>query len=165
MNVRAPRDPYAAVVRQFERYGVRYVVVGMSGINYYAKVPAHSFATMDYDLFLEPTLKNVEQALRCLKRLGCTMGTADGPLAADSLRPVVRQRRTIVATTSEGLMVELLLHISGFMFADLARDAATFTMQGVPVKVGRLPKLIASKKLSNRPKDRQFLQRYGTLDV
>ena len=101
--------------------------------------------------------------MRCLKRLGYALGTADGSLAADSLRYVVRQRRTVVATTPDGLMVELLLHVSGFTFADLARDAATFVMHGVPVKVGRLHKLLASKKLANRPKDRQFLKRYGAL--
>ncbi len=158
-------DPYAAVIKQFERHGVRYVVVGMSGINYYAATPAQAFSTMDFDLLLEPTLKNVEQALRCLKRLGYSMGTAEGPLAADALRALVRRRRTLIATTSDGLMVELLLQVSGYTFTDLARDAATFVMHGVPIKVGRLQKLLASKKLANRPKDRQFLTRYGSLDA
>ncbi len=165
MTARVPRDPYAAVIRQFERYGVRYVVVGMTGINYYAATPAQSFGTMDFDVLLNPTIKNIEQALSCLKRLEFTMGTAEGPLTADSVRDVVRQRRTVIATTSEGLMVELWLQVSGFTFADLARDVATFMTHGVPIKVGRLQKLLASKKLANRPKDRQFLKRYGTLEA
>ena len=50
-----------------------------------------------------------------------------------------------------------------FPFSDLARDAATFTVRGVPVKVGRLTKLLTSKKLAGRLKDRQFLQRYRSL--
>ena len=160
MSARPLRDPYRAVIHQFNRYGVRYVVVGMTGINYYAKQPAQAFTTMDYDVFVEPTLANVGKAVACLNHLGFTVATADGLLMAKRLQAVVRARRTLMATTPDGLMVELLLGISGYPFADVARDAATFTVRGVPVKVGRLTKLLHSKKLAGRAKDRQFLQRY-----
>lgn len=43
------------------------------------------------------------------------------------------------------------------------RSAATFTVRGVPVTVGRLTKLLRSKKLAGRSKDRQFLRRYQSL--
>ena len=157
------RDPYRALVQQFNRRGVRYVVVGMAGINYYAATPAETFATMDYDLLLEPSLDNVEQAVHTLKGLGFTLGTSAGVLRGADLRRIVRGRTTLIATTPEGLMVELLLEVSGYSFADLARDAATVTVRGVPIKVGRLSKLLRSKKLAGRPKDRRFLQRYEAL--
>ena len=160
MSRAIPHDPYRMVVQRFNRHGVRYVVVGMAGINYYARSPAQAFATMDYDLFVEPTLANVEQAVACLKRLDFMVATTDGPLRVEDIRKVVRARRTIVATTPDGLMIELLLAISGYTFADVARDAVTFTVRGVPVKVGRLIKLLQSKKSAGRAKDRQFLQRY-----
>lgn len=156
-------DPYRAVIQGFNRQGVRYVVVGMAGINYYARRPDEAFSTLDYDMFLEPTLPNVEKALRGLARAGFTVGTAAGPMKDADLTGVVRERRTLVATTPDGVMVELLLKISGFPFSDLARDAATFTVRGVPVKVGRLAKLLTSKKLAGRPKDRQFLRRYRSI--
>ena len=160
---RAPQDPYRAVIQQFNRSGVRYVVVGMAGINYYARNPSETFATLDYDVFLDPTLRNVEQALRCLKALSFTVGTATGALAAADLKGVVRDQRTIVATTAEGVTIELLLRVSGYPFSDLAKDAATFTVRRVPVRVGRLTKLLRSKKLAGRSKDRQFLRRYQAL--
>ena len=163
MTSRALQDPYRAVIHQFNRYGVRYVVVGMSGINYYAANPAQTFATLDYDIFIEPTLRNVEQALRCVKRLGFSVGTSSGPLKASGIKAIVRERKTLVATTTDGLTVELLFSVSGYAFSDLIRDAATFTVRGVPVKVGRLTKLLASKKLAGRAKDRQFLRRYQAL--
>ena len=163
MTRRVLRDPYRAVIGSFNRYGVRYVVVGMSAINYYADAPAQTFATMDYDVFVEPTLANVDRALQCLARMSFTIGTAEGPLKPDALQAVVRDRRTLVATTVDGFMIELLLRISGYTFSDIARDAATFTARGVPVKVGRLRKLLRSKQLAGRPKDRQFLRRYQSI--
>ena len=163
MTARTLQDPYRAVIQQLNRYGVRYLVVGMAGINYYASSPAQTFATLDYDCFIEPTLMNVEQALRCVNRLGFTVGTSAGPLKTKEIKAIVRDHTTLVATTPDGLMVELWLAVSGYAFSDLARDAATFTVRGVPVKVGRLTKLLRSKQLAARAKDRQFLQRYQSL--
>ncbi|MBI3010726.1 MAG: hypothetical protein HYY57_07075 [Candidatus Omnitrophica bacterium] len=163
MEARALQDPYRAVIQCFNRYGVQYVVVGMAGINYYANTPAQTFATMDYDLFIDPTIRNVTHVLQCLKRLKFTIGTAEGPLESQEVRRLVKDRRTLVATTHEGVAIELLLAISGYVFSEIARDAATFTVRGVPVKVGRLTKLLRSKKLAGRSKDRQFLRRYQSL--
>jgi len=163
MMRRALADPYRAVLRQFNRHGIKYVVVGMSGINYYARSPAETFATLDYDIFLNPTLKNVAQAVHLLKRLGFTIGTVAGPLREDVMTDVVRYRKTLVATTPDGLTVELLQEVSGYPFSELAKDAATFSVRGVPVRVGRLTKLLKSKQLAGRAKDRQFLRRYQAL--
>ncbi|MBI4394561.1 MAG: hypothetical protein HY583_00030, partial [Candidatus Omnitrophica bacterium] len=147
----------------FNRSGVRYVVVGLSGINYYAKNPRETFGTLDYDLFLEPSLPNIQKAIQTLKTLGFELGTTEGPFKLEVLKPLVRDRKTLVATTPDGLMIELLLQISGYPFSELARDAATFTVGRVPIRVGRLSKLLKSKQLADRPKDRQFLKRYKSL--
>ena len=44
----------------------------------YAESPAQGFVTMDYDMFVEPTLSNVEQAVQCLTHLGFMVGPAAG---------------------------------------------------------------------------------------
>lgn len=163
MRGRAAPDPYLTVIRALNRVGVQYVVVGMSGINYYARRLSDTFATMDYDLFLKPTLPNVQKALRQLRRLGFSFGTSAGAMEEREWRTVVRNRQTLVATSPDGLMVELLLAVSGYVFEELARDAATVTIRGTPITVGRLSKLLRSKRLAGRPKDRQFLRRYGAL--
>ncbi len=157
------QDPYRAVAQAFNRGGVRYVVIGLSGINYYAGSAAETFATLDYDIFLQPTRTNVELAVQCLKKLGFTVGTSAGLLKRGQLADVVRRRRTLVATTTDGVTVELLLEVSGYLFAELAKDAATFTVEGVTITVGRLAKLLRSKQVAGRPKDRQFLERYRSL--
>lgn len=157
-------DPYRAIAQRFNRLGVRYVVVGMSGINYYARNAAEMFATLDYDLFLEPTIHNVAKALRGLRAMGFTVGAAQGLVETHAdVRGIVRERQTLIASTPQGVTTELLLQISGYTFSELARDAATFTVRGVPVTVGRLTKLLRSKKLAGRSKDRQFLRRYQSL--
>ena len=163
MSPRRLLDPYQTVIGAFNRVGVRYVVVGMAGINYYARRPSEAFATMDYDLFLEPTLRNIQKAVAQLTRLGFSIGTTQGAFQPRELRAMVRDHRTLVATTPDGLMVELLLAVSGFTFADMAKDAATVTVRGTPIQVGRLPKLLKSKQVANRPKDRAFLRRYQVL--
>ena len=58
---------------------------------------------------------------------------------------------------------DLLLAVSGFTFAELLRDVATVTVHGTPITVGRLTKLLQSKRAANRPKDREFLRRYQAL--
>ena len=60
-------------------------------------------------------------------------------------------------------MIELLLEISGYPFSEMERDAVTFSAQGVPIRVGKLRKLLRSKQLAGRPKDRQFLRRQEAL--
>jgi len=156
-------DPYLAAIRALNRVGAQYVVVGMAGINYYAQQPSEAFVTMDYDVFVNPTLPNVRKAIAQLGRLGFSLGTSEGALQGPALRELVRDRRTLVATAPDGLMIELMLAVSGYTFASLARDAITVTIQGTPVKVGRLTKLLRSKRIAGRPKDRQFLKRYRLL--
>ena len=156
-------DPYRDVIDQFNRNGVRYVVVGMAGVNYYGTSPKEIFATMDYDIFLDPLLYNVEKTIKVLESLGFTLSASGSALRPERIRKTVRNRRTIIATNIHGIMVKLLLRVSGFAFSELGRDAATFTVEGIPVRVGRLNKLLQSKKLADRPKDRRFLKRYGSL--
>ncbi len=157
------KDPYRAVIQRFNRTGVRCVVVGMSGINYYARNPAETFATLDYDIFLEPTQSNVKKAVEGLQKMGFQLGTSAGTFKPGELKQLVRYRKTLVATTPEGLMVELILEVSGYPFSEMIKDSATFTVRGVPVRVARLNKLLRSKKMAGRPKDRRFLQRYEDL--
>ncbi len=156
-------DPYRAILHRFNQRGIRYVVVGMAGINYYATSPADTFATLDYDVLLDPTISNVERALHSLRVLGFTIGTSKGALRPSDLRMMVRQRRTLVATTPNGLMIDLLLRVSGYTFAELAEDAVTVSVRGVPIRVGKLHKLLRSKQVAGREKDRQFLARYAAL--
>ena len=157
------RDPYQTVIDRFNQSGIHYVVIGMAGINYYAWNASEIFGTMDYDIFLRPTLANVQKAIQLLENLGFSLGTARGQLQPSDIKRIVRSLETLVATNTDGIMLELLLKVSGYPFPELEKDAAIFSVGGIPVKVGRLKKLLQSKRAADRPKDRVFLKRYRML--
>src|SRR5437773_11882135 len=47
-------DAFARLVERLRRDGVRFVVIGLSGANYYARSAATLFVTQDRDVFLPP---------------------------------------------------------------------------------------------------------------
>jgi hypothetical protein len=49
---------------------IRFVLVGVTGINFYARDAAHAFATLDVDVLLDGTVSNLRDALE-------TRGSAD----------------------------------------------------------------------------------------
>ena len=160
MKIKKFSDPYQEVIYHFNQNAVEYVVVGMAGINYYASNPSMLFSTLDYDIFIEPTLGNTKNALEILIKLKFEISTKEGLFKPTELKNVVRNQSTLMATTTEGIMIELILGISGYAFSEIATDTVIFNIGKVPVKVGKLTKLLNSKKIADRPKDRQFLKRY-----
>jgi len=62
-------DPYLEVIKNFNRYKVKYVVIGVSGFNYFAKDAREMVVTYDYDIFINPEFSNVKKTIKILKRL------------------------------------------------------------------------------------------------
>ena len=153
-------DPYSELVECFNKAGVDYVVVGMSGINYYAQSALDAFGTQDYDLFLRPAVANAAKAFGVLKGLGYEMVAGEKRASEKNLKEILKEKRTILAVNPDGITFKLLFAVSGFFFKQLAGDAAIFRAGETLIRVGRLSKLLASKKAANRPKDRLFLKRY-----
>jgi hypothetical protein len=160
MNKRAMRDPYTELISKFNQKGVKYVVVGMSGINYYASKTQETFATQDFDIFVKPTIPNVKKAMESFKELNYDLSVKEGELKESFLKKVVKQKHTISATDPYGVMFELILAVSGYRFDQMESGATVFIVENVPVKVAKLRKLLRSKKIAGRPKDRFFLKRY-----
>lgn len=156
-------DPYTEVIHRFNQRGIRYVVIGLSGINYYAKDPSKSFSTQDYDLFLDNTIENLKKAAAVLTRLGFSVSARRGYFQSDKVKEIVQRQETLVATNPQGVQIELLLRVSGYVFRELDQDAKVFLVDEVPIRVGRLRKLLNSKKIAGREKDRLFLKRYQAL--
>ncbi len=144
--------------------GVEFVVVGVGGINFYVRDPSHAFSTLDLDVLLPPDATNLQEALRTLSEQGFRFEAGGEPFLERNdttiLGNVVRAAATLTARDAEGAQLDLMLSIRGFSFAELAADARTFSVGEVPVRVGLLEKLLRSKELSGRPKDREFLRQF-----
>ena len=65
-GVSRPTSGYLSGLTALVEAGVQLVIVGVGGINFYAREPAQAFATLDLDALLEPTIANLKGALRAL---------------------------------------------------------------------------------------------------
>lgn len=144
--------------------GVDFVIVGVGGINFYARTPAQAYATLDLDALLPPAAENLARALRVLAELGYVFEAGGEPFvdANDpvTLARIVERGASLAAIHSDGTELDLMTSISGFRFSELAEDATPFEIAGVEVRVGRLEKLLRSKQASGRPKDLEFLRSF-----
>lgn len=57
-------NPYLAFIRELRRKKVRFLLVGVFGINHYAPGPAFAFSTLDCDILVEPDILNWRPAWR-----------------------------------------------------------------------------------------------------
>jgi predicted nucleotidyltransferase len=146
--------------------GVRFIVVGVGGINFYARTPAYAFATLDLDALLAPSVANFRQALRVLSDLGYSFEAGGEPFVdLDDelvLRRDIENGANISAIHSDSGQIDLMTSISGFDHEGLSEDAATFDVSGTPIRVGRLEKLLRSKAASGRAKDQAFLRAFNS---
>lgn len=156
-------DPYAELLDKFNRKGVKYVVVGMSGINYYASKTKETFATQDFNIFVKPTIENIKKSLSVFKGLGYNLTANEQNVDDSSIKDIARDKRTILATDAYGIAFELMLAVSGYTFSQMEQDATVFIVGKIPIKVARLNKLLTSKKIAGRKKDKLFLKRFEIL--
>lgn len=156
-------DPYSIVLDEFNRKNIKYVVIGMSGINYYASNVREAFGTLDFDVFIKPTINNIKKTLFALNKLDYIITIGGHEITNKTIADIIRQKKTISASDPYGILIELILAVSGFTFSQMEKDAKIFMIGNIPIKVAQLTKLLASKKIANRSKDRLFLKRYEIL--
>lgn len=147
------------------RARVDYVIVGVGGINFYARDAGELVATQDLDLFVAPLVDNLQRALAALHEAGFSFAAADEPFV-DLADPVIlgnliRNAASLTAHHPAGAQLDLMLAASGLRYSDLAQDAERFRLGEVETRVGRLEKLLLSKERSGRPKDIEFLRLYA----
>jgi hypothetical protein len=159
-----PASGFLRALSALSEAGVSCVIVGVGGINFYARTPAQAFATLDLDALLEPTVENLRAALRVLDQLGYDFEAGGEPFLDReedaALRTIVRNGASLSALHRQSGQLDLLLSVSGFSYVELASDAVEFRLADVCVRVGALEKLLLSKQASGRPKDLAFLQAF-----
>lgn len=145
--------------------GVEFVVVGVSGINFYARTPADAVSTLDVDLLLGPRVDNLRAAFATLGELGYRFEAGGEPFLDvndhRSLEQIIRRGARVVAAHDSAGELDLMLSIAGTSFEELRSDAQRFRISGCEILVGKLERLLRSKEIAGRPKDIEFLRAFA----
>lgn len=154
-------DPLASLASALSADGVRYLVIGVWGANYYAPSGSAMFTTLDRDFFLPADPDNLLAAWRVCETNGFGLFTGmeplDAPRDAGLARAVVERRALTRASDGAGTDVDLSLMMSGFDFETVWAAHRVFEVEGVAIPVARLAHIVASKAAAGREKDRIFL--------
>lgn len=133
-------DILAALVAE----GARFLVVGAHAL----AVHGYPRATVDIDVWIEPTRENAERVWRALAAFGA-------PLDDLEIRQDDLSRADVVAQF--GLppnRIDILTGVSGLVFTEAWPNRVEEEVEGVCVPVLGLKDLLANKLASNREKDR-----------
>jgi len=158
-----PENPYARILAALKKSGADFVVIGLSGINFYADAADHAFSTGDCDLLAAPRTENLLKILKALTRAGYELVSNGEPLgAADAwlAGKIIERRAVVSATRGPALMLDIVIDGGGIPYPQWRRHAKPFLVQGARILVGSLPDLLAAKENAGRDKDRKFLELY-----
>jgi predicted nucleotidyltransferase len=141
--------------------GVRYVVIGVAGANYWARSGHTLFTTRDFDLLLPPDPENALKTWQAAEACGLDLYCGDEPLDRPRdlflAQRIVDRLALVRATDGRGFEVDFALAMAGFDFETVFANRRTFQVEGVPIAVARLRDIVASKAAAGREKDRLFL--------
>ena len=161
----ADASSFIAALEILAGAGAEFVVVGVGGINFYARDASDVVVTADLDLLLARRPQALRAALGALAHAGFSFELGGEPFLDfeddEVLSNLVSHGATLVALGAGGVQLDLMLSMTGFEYDELADDASRFRVGDAEILVGRLEKLLRSKELSDRPKDREFLRLYA----
>lgn len=154
---------YDKILRKFNSHRIKYLLIGVSGVNVYVKDPARAFFTQDCDILVEPKPYNILKALRILQKMRYEI------FASRELQPIIDlwlarkiilHRAVVTARKKNEIPIDIVTSGSGFSFKEWDKNKKFFTIERIKVPVGDLAQLLRAKQNSNREKDRKFLALY-----
>jgi hypothetical protein len=151
-------DAFERLVDRLHRGGVRFVIIGLSGANYYARSARALFLTQDRDLFLPRDPDNTLAAWRACEALHLDLFCGDEPLDRPRDRflaeRVVANQALTSATDGAGLEADFTFVMAGFDFERAWKRRRVFRVGKVNMPVARLADIVESKRRAGRDKDR-----------
>jgi hypothetical protein len=154
-------NPLASLARALHARAVRFVLIGVSGANYYAPSGQAAFVTQDHDLLLPPDPDNLVRAWAACGDAELELWLMDEPLDVPRDRwlaeRVVERRALTRATGPDNFLVDLTLVMMGYDFEAVWSERREFVVEGVVMPVARLQHIVTSKHATGRDKDRLFL--------
>jgi hypothetical protein len=154
-------EAFHALAATLNRAGVRYLLIGVAGANYWARRGSEAFVTQNRDLFLPAEPDNVLRAWGACESAGFSRWAGQEPLDLPRDRALAEQivgrRAQVSATDGRGLDVDLTLVMAGFTFDEVWSERRVFLVEDVELPVARLLHIVQSKSAAGREKDRLFL--------
>ena len=155
------RHPLAPLARAFAAHSIQYILIGVSGANFYAPRGGVSFVTDDFDLFLPLDPDNLVNAWAGCDEAGFELWLHDEPLDRPRDRwladRIVERRMVTRVTGPDDLLTDLTLVMKGFDFQTVWNERRVFAIEGIDVPTARLLHIVQSKEAAGRDKDRLFL--------
>lgn len=157
----APAAPRTRLFEALVDRDVRYLVIGVGGVNLHLKRTRAPLLTKDLDLFLPLDPQNLLRAWEACELAGWTLWSGGEPL--DQPRDLlvatrVVQGRALTTAFVEGeLPTDLTFVMGSFDFEDVWLRRTEKYEEYVQVELARLADILAAKTLADRPKDRSFL--------
>lgn len=155
------------IQRRLVEAGIRFVVIGVGGANFYAQAAGGLFATQDHDLLLPPDPQNLLDCWQTFLAQGWELWSNHEPLDKPTdlwlAERVVERRAAVTATEGEALEIDLTLVMSGFTFERVWEERRIFSSEGVEIPVARLDHIVQSKRVVGRPKDLLFFSTHEEL--
>lgn len=132
------------LLRSLNEHDVRYVVIGATAF------PVHGYAraTLDVDVFIEPTEENARNTMAALRAFGYDVSDLT---VEDLLQKKVLIRQYIVQT-------DLHPFVKGVRWADVWANRVESLLGSTPVSFASLDDLIRMKRAAGRPKDVEDLR-------
>jgi len=132
------------LLRSLKGHKVRFVVIGAMAF----PIHGYSRATLDTDIFIEPTPENAKRTYAALKKFGYDVSDI-------SLKDLLSKKLLI-----RQYMIETDIHpfVTGISFAEVWAHKVVGKIGGVSVNFASLKDLIKMKKAAGRSKDKEDLK-------
>ncbi len=155
-------DRFEQLLQELGNRNVRFVMIGVGGVNCYAPPEQPLQLTQDRDLFVPPDPANLLLAWQAAEASQLELTTGSEPLdrPRDSwlAERIVERRALTRGIDGSGLIVDFTLVMGDFGFEQAWNARRTFRLQKAALPVARLEHLVASKAQAGRPKDLLFLE-------
>lgn len=119
--------PFAPLARELAARSVRYVLIGVSGANFYAPAGQAVFTTQDFDLFLPPDPDNLVRAWAACAHTGLELWLVNEPLDRPRDRwlaeRMIQDRTLTRASGPDYLEVDFTLVMKAFDLQCVEREA------------------------------------------
>jgi len=132
------------LLKLLKENNVRFVIIGATAFPFYGYIRA----TMDVDIFIEPTEENAQKCFKALKEFGYDLSDIT---IEDLLTKKILIRQFI-------LEIDIHPFVKGISFEEVWKNKVKSKIGDVEVYFASLDDLIKMKKAVNRPKDIQDLK-------